>query len=94
MHASPNVRCPKVASRNPDRGKLHCHYCLKIGHFIKDCRKHIRDERNTTKLSLLGDIPEDQLYAEEDPSLNNDLDSDTDPMDDLNIFWSPVQGPT
>ena len=40
--------------------------------------------------SLLGDIPEDQLYVEEDPSLDSDLDSDTDPPDDSNICWSLV----
>ena len=79
------MRCPRVASRTPDKDKLHCHYCHKIGHFIKDCRNHTRDEKNTAKFSLLEDIPEDWLSAEEDPSLDNNLDSDTDPMDDLNI---------
>ena len=39
-------------------------------------------KRNAAKFSLLGDIPEDWLYAEEDPSLDSDLDSDTDPTDD------------
>ena len=56
-----------------------------MAHFIKDCRKHTRQKRNTGKFSLLGDIPEDQLYANEDSSLDSDLHSDTNPMDDLNI---------
>ena len=46
------------------------------------------DERNATKFSLLVNIPEDQIYAEEDLSLDSDLDSDTDPTDDLNICCS------
>ena len=41
--------------------------------------------RNADKFSLLGDIPEDWLYVKEDVSLDSDLDSDTDPMDDLKI---------
>ena len=44
--------------------------------------------KNAAKFSLPGDIPEDWLYAEEDPSLDSDLDSDTDPMGDLNICWN------
>ena len=83
FHASPNVRCPRVASRTPDKDKFHCHYCQEIGHFINDCRKCIRDEKNSAKFSVPGDILEDWLYVEEDPSLDSDLDSDTDPMDDL-----------
>ena len=61
---------------------------MKLGHFINDCRKQIRDEKNAAKFSLLGDIPEHWLYVEEGPSLDSDLDSDTDPADDLNICWS------
>ena len=53
FHASPKVRCPRVASGTPDKDKLHCHYCHKIGHFIKDYRKCIRDEKNAAKFSLL-----------------------------------------
>ena len=45
FHASPNVRCLRVASKTPDKDKLCYHYCQEIGHFIKDCRKHIRDEK-------------------------------------------------
>ena len=85
---SPNVRHPRVVSRTPDKEKLHCHYCHKIGYFIKNCRKCITDEKNAANCSLLGDIPEDWLYVEEDPSLDSDLDSDTGPMCDLNICWS------
>ena len=88
FHTSSNVRCPRVASRIPDKDKLHCHYSQEIGHLIKDFRKLIRYEKNVVKFSLLGGIPEDWLYAEEDPSLDSDIDSNTDPMDDLNIFWS------
>ena len=40
--------------------------------------------KNAARFILLGDIPEDWLYAE-DHSLDSDLDSDTDPTDDLNI---------
>ena len=88
FHASPYVRCPRLASRTAEKDKLCCHYCHEIGHFIKDCIKYIRDEKCAAKFSSLGDIPEYQLYVEEDPSLESDLDSDTDPTDDLNICWS------
>ena len=82
FHASCYVRCPRVISRTPYKDKLCCHYGHEIGHFVKDSRKCIRDEKNTAKFSLLGDIQEDWLYVEEDPSLDSDIDSDTDPMDD------------
>ena len=52
---------------------------------MNDYRKCITDERNAAKFSLLGNIPDDQIYAEEDLSLDSDLDSDTDPTDELNI---------
>ena len=44
----------ELASRTPDKDRFCCHYYQKIGHFIKDCRKCIRDEKNVAKYSLLG----------------------------------------
>ena len=50
---SPNVRCPRVASRTPDKDKLRCHYCKEFGHFIKNCLKRQKDEERTVKLHVM-----------------------------------------
>ena len=41
---SPNVRCPRVASKTVDKDKMRCHYCNKFGHFIREGLKRSRDE--------------------------------------------------
>ena len=33
---SPNVRCPRVASKTVDKDKMRCHYCNEFGHFIRE----------------------------------------------------------
>ena len=42
---SPNVRCPRVASKTVDKEKMRCHYCNEFGHFITECSKRNRDEK-------------------------------------------------
>ena len=43
FYAIPNVRCPQIAHRTPDKDKLHCNYSQEIGHFIKDFKMSILD---------------------------------------------------
>ena len=40
---SPNVKCPRVASKAVDKDKMRCHYCNEFGHFIRECSKRNRD---------------------------------------------------
>ena len=42
---SQNVRCPRVASKTVDKDKKKCHYCNEFGHFVRDCSKKNRDEK-------------------------------------------------
>ena len=42
---SPNIRQPRVASKTVDKDKMMCHYCNKFGHFIRECSKRSRDEK-------------------------------------------------
>ena len=42
---SPNVRRPRVASKTVDKDKMRCHYCNEFGHFIRECSKRNRDEK-------------------------------------------------
>ena len=44
LDKSPNVRCPRVASKTVDKDKMRCHYCNEIGHFIRECSKRSKDE--------------------------------------------------
>ena len=50
---SPNVRHPRIASRTPDKDKMRCHYCKEFGHFIKNCRKRLKDEERAAKLHVM-----------------------------------------
>ena len=47
------MRCPRVASRTPDKDKLRCHYCKEFGHFIKNCLKRLKDEERAAKLHVM-----------------------------------------
>ena len=42
---SPNIRCPRVASKTIDKDKMRCHYCNEFGHFIRECSKRDRDKK-------------------------------------------------
>ena len=42
---SPNVRHPRIASKTVDKDKMRCHYCNEFGHFIRECSKRNRDEK-------------------------------------------------
>ena len=42
---SPNIRHPRVASKTVDKDKMRCHYCNEFGHFIRECSKRNRDEK-------------------------------------------------
>ena len=41
---SPNIRCPRVASKSVDKDKMRCHYFNEFGHLIRECSKRSRDE--------------------------------------------------
>ena len=41
---STNVRHPRAASKTVDKNKIRCHYCNKLGHFIRECSKRNKDE--------------------------------------------------
>ena len=45
FNKSPNVRCPRVASKTVDKDKMRCHYCNEFGHFVRECSKKNRDEK-------------------------------------------------
>ena len=51
---SPNVRCPRVASRTIDKDKGRCYYCKEIGHFVSKCTKKIEDERGQARYNSMG----------------------------------------
>ena len=51
FNKSPNVRCPRVASKSVDKDKMRCHYCNEFGHFIRDCSKRNRDEEEARHFS-------------------------------------------
>ena len=64
---SPNVRCPRVASKTVDKDKMRCHYCNEFGHFIRECLKKNRDEKEARRFNgLSSDYYEDDLYTGED----------------------------
>ena len=41
---SPNVKCPRVASKTVDKDQMRCHYCNEPGHFMRECQKRSCDE--------------------------------------------------
>ena len=51
---SPNVRCPRVASRTVDKDKGRCYYCKEIGHSVSKCTKKIEDERGQARYNSMG----------------------------------------
>ena len=64
---SPNVRRPRVASKTVDKDKMRCHYCNEFGHFIRECSKKTRDEKETGQFSGMSmDYYGDDLYTGED----------------------------
>ena len=64
---SPNVRCPRVASKTVDKDKMRCHYCNEFGHFIRECSKRNRDEKEARHFNgLSSDYYEGDLYTGED----------------------------
>ena len=64
---SPNVRCPRVASKTVDKDKMRCHYCNEFGHFIRECSKRNRDEKEARCFNgLSSDYYEDNLYTGDD----------------------------
>ena len=36
---------PNDNQHNTEQGKIVCHYCKKLGHVIRDCRKRMRKEQ-------------------------------------------------
>ena len=64
---SPNVRRPRVASKTVDKDKMRCHYCNEFGHFVRNCSKKNRDEKEARCFNgLSSDYYEDDLYTGED----------------------------
>ena len=64
---SPNVRCPRVASKTVDKDKMRYHYCNEFGHFVRECSKKNRDEKEARCFNgLISDYYEDDLYTGED----------------------------
>ena len=63
---SPNVRCPRVASKTVDKDKIRCHYCNEFGHFIRECSKRNRDEKEAWHFNgMSSDYYEDDVYDED-----------------------------
>ena len=48
---SPNVRCPRVACKTVDKDKMRYHYCNEFGHFIRECSKRNRDEKEARRFN-------------------------------------------
>ena len=64
---SPNVRCPRAASKTVDKDKMRCHYCNEFGHFVRECSKKNRDEKEARCFNgLNSDYYENDLYTGED----------------------------
>ena len=64
---SPNVRHPRVASKTVDKDKMRCHYCNEFGHFIRECSKRNRDEKEARNFNgMSSDYYEDDVYTDED----------------------------
>ena len=58
------VRCPRVASKTVDKDKMICHYCSEFGHFVRECSKKNRDEKEARCFNgLSSDYYEDDLYT-------------------------------
>ena len=53
-------------SKTPDKDKMKCHYSQEIGHFIRDCRKRLRDEEKSAKYNLF------TMSEEQEQKLSND----------------------
>ena len=51
---SPNVQCPRVASKMVDKEKGRCCYCKEIGHFVNECTKKIEDDRRQVRYNSMG----------------------------------------
>ena len=77
---SPNIRNPRIVSKTPDKDKMTYHYCQEIGHFIRDCRKRLRDEEKSAKCNLLT-LPEEQ----EQNFSNDKLEENVESLQELNI---------
>ena len=71
------MRCPRVASRIPDKDKLRCHYCKEFGHFIKNWLKRRKYEERAAKLHVMTPLTlqqeaeddHDEYYAYDDEIL-------------------------
>ena len=64
---SPSVRHPRVVSKTVDKDKMRCHYCNEFGHFVRECSKKNRDEKEARCFNgLSSDYYEDDLYTGED----------------------------
>ena len=64
---SPNVRCPGVTSKTVDKDKMRCHYYNEFGHFIRECSKRNRDEKEARRFNgMSSDYYEDDVYTSED----------------------------
>ena len=50
---SPNIRCPRVVSKTVDKDKRRCHYCNEFGHFIRECSKGNREEKEAQCFSSM-----------------------------------------
>ena len=51
---SPNVRCPRVASKMVDNDKGRCYYCKEFGHFVNKCTKKVEDDRRQARYNSMG----------------------------------------
>ena len=64
---SPNGRHPRVASKTVDKDKMRCHYCNEFGHFVRECSKKNKDEKEARCFNGLSSdyYYEDDLYTGE-----------------------------
>ena len=54
-------------SKTVDKDKMRCHYCNEFGHFVRECSKKNRDEKEARCFNgLSSDYYEDDLYTGED----------------------------
>ena len=47
---------PNENQQNTEQTKIGCHYCKKLGHFIRDCRKRMKKEQEQRNGSSIQNI--------------------------------------
>ena len=55
---SPNVKRSRVAGKAVNKDDGRCHYCKEHGHFIRECRKRMQDEKRGSNLRTINEVDE------------------------------------